>query len=94
MLDWLREKLARWGWIAFECTRRSRWINAGRFRYVHVQYTYNGDVKISVSNTTPHKLIAQLEVSYPDQNNIKFTNFLECEESMEPLVPLAEEKTT
>ena len=79
MIDWIRYKLARWGWKAFEYTKRSKWINAGDYRSVHVEYTYNGDVKISVSNDKPHKLIAQLEVSYPNQNKIEFTNFLDSE---------------
>ena len=81
MIEWLRQKLATWGWIAYEFTQRTKIIRINEFRSVHITYNYKGDVDIGVCNPKPKfKTVVHLKVAYPDLNTVELTKFLEDEE--------------
>lgn len=84
MIDWIRRKIAKWGWYAYEHEERLKIIGVNDYRSVHVCYTYNGDVKVSVCNLQPFKSVATLNVAYPNLNTVTLMKHLESEELQSP----------
>lgn len=73
MFDWIKRRIALWGWWNYENVKQLKIITPNEHRSVHVRYNYKGDVEISVCNTNkPFTTIARLKVAYPNLNTVEF----------------------
>jgi len=80
MFEWLKRKIAQWGWFAYDHEEHLKIIRANQYRSVHVNYTWSGDVEVSVCNTSkPFQVVCVLKVSKPNYNEIELKKHLEYE---------------
>ena len=79
MFNWLRRRIALWGWFAYDFTKRLQIVEVNEYRSVHVHYKYNGDVEVTICNLKPFKIVATMSVTRPNLNEIEFKKYLQYE---------------
>jgi len=75
MFEWIRRKLAIWGYITFQTRQVSKYIKVNDHKTVSVTYKYNGDVDIAIAEHKPYKLLVIFKA--PHNGEFETINYLE-----------------